>query len=65
MSNKNIESKKVIVAGIKEKFEKASTVVLVDYRGLTVAEDTALRNEFRKCGVEYAVLKNSMIEAAK
>ena len=64
MSNKNIESKKVVVAAIKEKFDKASTVVLVDYRGLTVAEDTALRNEFRKAGVEYAVLKNSMVELA-
>ena len=52
MSNKNIESKKVIVAGIKEKFEKASTVVLVDYRGLTVAEVTDLRNQLRKAGVD-------------
>ena len=36
MSN-NLEMKKTVVAGIKEKFEKAQTVVLVDYRGLTVA----------------------------
>lgn len=62
--SKNIENKKVVVAGLKEKFEKASTVVLVDFRGLTVAEDTALRCEFRKAGVEYAVIKNSMINIA-
>ena len=56
--------KKTVVAGIKEKFEKAKTVVLVDYRGLTVAEDTELRNQLRKAGVEYAVLKNTMINLA-
>ena len=63
MSN-NLEMKKTVVAGIKETFEKAQTVVLVDYRGLTVAEDTELRNQLRKAGVEYAVLKNTMISRA-
>ena len=63
MSN-NLEMKKTVVADIKGKFERAKTVVLVDYRGLTVAEDTALRNEFRKNGCEYAVLKNTMIDLA-
>ena len=63
MSN-NLEMKKTVVTGIKEKFEKAQTVVLVDYRGLTVAEDTELRNQLRKAGVEYAVLKNTMISRA-
>ncbi len=62
--SKNIESKKPVVAAVKEKFEKAQTVVLVDFRGLTVEEDTALRNEFRKAGVEYAVIKNTMIDLA-
>ena len=65
MSNaKILESKKTIVANIKEKFEKAQTVVLVDYRGLTVAEDTELRTQLRKAGVEYCVLKNTMINLA-
>ena len=65
MSNAKImESKKAIVANIKEKFEKAQTVVLVDYRGLTVAEDTELRNQLRQSGVEYMVLKNTMINLA-
>ena len=43
MSN-NLEMKKTVVADIKSKFERAKTVVLVDYRGLNVAEDTDLRN---------------------
>ena len=63
MSN-NIEMKKTVVAEIKEKFERAQTVVLVDYRGLNVAEVTDLRNQLRKAGVEYAVLKNTMINLA-
>ena len=48
--SKNIESKKTIVAGLQDKFSRAKTVVLVDYRGLTVAEDTELRNQLRKAG---------------
>lgn len=65
MSNPaTIAAKQSIVAEIKEKFEKATTVVLVDYRGLTVEEDTDLRNQLRKAGVEYAVLKNTMIKKA-
>ena len=55
--SKNIESKKTIVAGLQDKFNRAKTVVLVDYRGLTVAEDTELRNQLRKAGVEYAVIE--------
>ena len=62
--SKNIEVKKGVVADIKQKFEKAQSAVLVDYRGLNVAEDTELRNQLRKAGVEYAVLKNTMINLA-
>ena len=62
--SKNLEVKKGVVAEIKEKFEKAQTAVLVDYRGLNVAEVTDLRNQLRKAGVEYAVLKNTMINLA-
>ena len=57
-------AKEAAVATLKEKFEKASTVVLVDFRGITVAEDTALRAEYRKAGVEYEVIKNNMIALA-
>ena len=62
--SKNIEVKKGVVADIKQKFEKAQSAVLVDYRGLNVAEVTDLRNQLRKAGVEYAVLKNTMINLA-
>ena len=62
--SKNLEVKKGVVADIKQRFEKAQTAVLVDYRGLNVAEDTELRNQLRKAGVEYAVLKNTMINLA-
>ena len=64
MSKNSIELKKGVVADIKQKFEKAQTAVLVDYRGLNVAEVTDLRNQLRKAGVEYAVLKNTMINLA-
>lgn len=62
--SKNIELKKTVVAEIKEKFQQAHSAVLLDYRGLTVAEVTELRNLCRAQGVEYVVLKNTMIELA-
>ena len=52
------------VAEIKGKLENASSIVLLDYKGLTVAEDTALRNEFRKAGVTYHVYKNRLVKIA-
>lgn len=63
MSN-SMELKKVVVADIREKMEKAHSVVLVDYRGLTVAEVTDLRRQCRERGVEYVVLKNTMVRLA-
>ena len=63
MSN-TLELKKATVAQIKEKLTTAQSVVLVDYRGLNVAEVTELRKQFRAAGVEYAVLKNSLVGIA-
>ncbi len=60
----NLEAKKQVVEGIKAKISESKSVVLVDYKGLTVAEDTALRNEFRKANVQYKVLKNTLIRKA-
>ena len=60
----NIEAKKQIVEDIKAKISASKSVVLVDYKGLTVAEDTAFRNEFRKAGVQYKVLKNTLVRKA-
>ncbi|MGI6169500.1 MAG: 50S ribosomal protein L10 [Christensenellales bacterium] len=64
MSQANIAMKAELVAGIKEMLEKSSGVILYDYRGLTVSEVTALRNEFRSAGVVYKVLKNTMVQRA-
>lgn len=58
------EQKKLVVADIREKLEKAQSVVFIDYRGLTVDEVTELRSECRKAGVEYQVLKNTLIKIA-
>ncbi len=57
----NLEAKKVLVEEIKEKLQKAKTVVFVDYRGMTVADDTKMRAEFRKAGAEYRVYKNRLV----
>ncbi len=59
-----IEQKQVVVNEIKEKLEKAKSVVLVDARGLTVEQDTTLRKTLRKAGVEYKVYKNTMLDFA-
>ncbi len=52
------------VAELVEKIKKAKSVILVDYSGITVAEDTALRAEMRKNGVEYKVVKNTALSRA-
>ena len=59
-----LEAKKAVVAELTEKLQKAASGVLVDYKGITVAEDTALRNELRKNDVEYAVVKNTLTRFA-
>ena len=59
-----LEAKKAIVAELTEKLQNAASGVLVDYKGITVAEDTALRAELRKNGVEYAVVKNTLTRFA-
>ena len=60
----NFESKKLVVEDIKNKIQAAKSVVFVKFVGLTVAEDTELRREFRKNNVEYKVLKNTLIKRA-
>ncbi|MDR1560619.1 MAG: 50S ribosomal protein L10 [Clostridiales bacterium] len=59
-----IETKQLIVKEIKEKLDKSKSVVLVDARGLTVAQDTALRKILREAGVDYKVYKNSLMDFA-
>lgn len=63
-SQKVLDQKKVIVAEMSEKIKSAKTLVLADYRGLTVEQDTELRSELRKAGVEYKVVKNTLTKLA-
>ena len=60
----NVERKAEQVASVAEKIKKAQSIVAFDYRGISVAEDTELRAEMRKAGVEYAVIKNHIMERA-
>ena len=59
-----VELKKPIVEEISELLNGAATAVVVDYRGLTVAQDTELRSQLREAGVVYKVYKNTMINFA-
>lgn len=61
MSVEIMNAKKQIVSDYAEKIAKAKSFVLIDYRGLTVAEDTALRNELRKNNIDYSVVKNRLV----
>lgn len=59
-----IEQKQVVINEIKDKLSKASSAVLVNSIGLTVAEDTELRRKLREAGVDYKVYKNTMMNFA-
>ena len=61
---KVLESKKTVVDALSEKIQNATSAVFVDYKGITVAQDTELRNQFRAAGVEYAVVKNTLTRFA-
>ena len=61
---KVLSEKQAVVAGLIETLKASASGVLVNYEGITVAEDTALRNELRKAGVEYSVVKNTMVRRA-
>ena len=59
-----LEQKKQIVADVAEKIKGAVAGVIVDYRGITVDEDTKLRKELREAGVDYFVIKNTLLGRA-
>ena len=63
-SAKILEQKKAVVAEFIETLKNAQSGVLFDYRGLTVEEDTQLRNELRAAGVSYHVVKNTLTRFA-
>lgn len=56
--------KREIVEQIKETIKNSASFVVLDYKGLTVAQDTEFRAEFRKNGVDYKVLKNTLVRKA-
>ena len=61
---KVLESKKAVVEALTSQIQEATSVVFVDYKGITVAQDTELRKQFREAGVEYSVVKNTLTRFA-
>lgn len=62
--SKYLDEKKQIVSEVKEKLEKANSVVLVDYKGINVEDVTELRKRFREANVDYKVYKNTLFKRA-
>jgi len=63
-SEKTLQSKQQIVKELSQKIKDAKAMVFVDYRGLTVEQDTEMRAALRKAGVEYRVVKNTLTRFA-
>lgn len=64
MNQSVLEQKKQVVSDIAEKLKSAKSVVLVEYKGLTVEKVSELRNKCREAGVEYKVYKNTLMRFA-
>ncbi len=56
-----LKIKKEQVTELEDKIKRAAGIVIIDYRGITVEEDTALRSALREAGVEYKVIKNRLL----
>lgn len=63
-SEKILEQKKQIVSELSEQLKGSVAGVLVDYKGINVADDTKLRKELREAGIKYAVVKNTLLSLA-
>ncbi len=63
-SKKVLEAKKAVVAEVAEKLKSAVAGVVVDYKGISVADDTKLRKDLREAGVDYFVIKNTLLGRA-
>ena len=61
---KVLESKKAKVEELAAKLKESTSAVFVDYKGITVAQDTELRKQFREAGVDYTVVKNTLTNFA-
>ena len=60
----NLEAKKNAVEEIKNLITSSKSIVLVDYKGITVSDDSALRKSLRENNVTYKVIKNSLFKNA-
>jgi large subunit ribosomal protein L10 len=58
------DGKTALIGEVKSRFDKATSTVLVDYKGMNVEQVTMLRASFRKAGVEYKVVKNTLVKQA-
>ena len=63
-NERTIQAKKEIVDQLKAKLDSAVTSVVVDYKGISVEDDTKLRKQLREAGVDYFVAKNTMLRLA-
>lgn len=63
-SEKILEQKKAYVAELTDRLQNSVAGVLVNYKGITVADDTKLRKELREAGVKYTVVKNTLLSRA-
>ena len=63
-SEKVLEAKKAVVADLSERLKASVSCIVVNYKGITVADDTQLRKELRECDVKYTVVKNTMLGRA-
>ena len=63
-SEKILEQKKALVASLSDKLKNSCAGVIVNYKGINVSDDTKLRKELRESGVEYFVVKNTLLQRA-
>lgn len=63
-SEKILEQKKQIVSDLADTLSSSVAGVIVDYKGITVEDDTKLRKDLREAGVKYAVVKNTILKLA-
>ena len=58
------DGKSAVITTVKGRFDKSTSAVFLDYKGMTVEQATTLRASFRKAGVEYKVVKNTLVKQA-
>ncbi len=64
MKEETLQKKRAVVDEIKQQIEDSHSVTLVEFKGLSVADVTELRNKYREAGVDYKIYKNTMVRLA-